>query len=128
MANSNFADFVRELFAPWATVVVRPMFGGAGVYRDGLMFALLADDRIFLKTSDNTKPNFEAAGSTPFIFQPKSGPAMTMSYYLMPDAAYDDPDALNQWANLGWQAALAGKVKKAAKKVKIQHRQRPHRY
>jgi DNA transformation protein len=81
------------------------------------MFALLWEDRIFLKTSAQTKPQFEAVGSTPFIFQPKSGPAMTMSYYRMPDAAYDDPDALKEWASLGLQAALAGKVRKSTKKT-----------
>ena len=45
-----FHEFVIELFAPMGPVSVKRMFGGAGVFRDGLMFALIADDTLFLKT------------------------------------------------------------------------------
>ena len=45
-----FHEFVMELFTPMGPVSVRRMFGGAGVFKDGLMFALLSDDVIYLKT------------------------------------------------------------------------------
>ena len=49
-APAPFHEFVMELFAPMGPVNVRRMFGGAGVFRDGLMFALLSDYVIYLKT------------------------------------------------------------------------------
>ncbi len=64
-----FHEFVMELFGPMGPVSVRRMFGGAGVFKDGLMFGLLADDVIYLKTTRPCAQSWtsdgEAAGSFP---------------------------------------------------------------
>jgi len=52
--RNEFVDYVVELMADWATVSARKMFGGYGLYREGLMFALIAEDELFFKTdADN---------------------------------------------------------------------------
>lgn len=94
-----------ELFAPWAAVTTKRMFGGAGVYRDGRIFALIADDQIYLKANDVSRPAFEAAGCKPFVFETKGGQGIAMSYWAMPPEALDDSDRLIEWADRAWAAA-----------------------
>jgi hypothetical protein len=60
-------EFINDLFAPFGPVVVRRMFGGAGIYREGLMFALVFDGAIFLKVDEASIPEFEREGSRPFV-------------------------------------------------------------
>ena len=57
------SDFIVELFAPFGRVTVRRMFGGAGLFREGLMFGLVFDGAIFLKVDEASIPDFEREGS-----------------------------------------------------------------
>jgi DNA transformation protein len=82
------------------------MFGGAGVYRDGLMFALVSDNEVFLKADNATAERFRGAGSRPFVYR-KGGKPVDMSYFSVPDEALDDPDRLKFWADLAYEAAVA---------------------
>jgi DNA transformation protein len=81
------------------------MFGGAGLYRDGIMFGLASDGGIFLKADAETQGRFRAAGSRPFVYA-KGGKEITMSYWSMPEEALDDSDELRGWAELAFEAAL----------------------
>ncbi len=108
-------DYLRDLFEPFGDIDIRRMFGGQGVYFDGLMFALVADGELYLKVDDTSKAEFSDAGSAPFTYTGK-GKSVEMSYWRLPEDALDDPDAMKQWADLGYAAALRAKVKKSAKK------------
>ena len=96
-------EFIRELFAPFGPVTVRRMFGGAGIYSDGQMFALLFDGAIFLKVDDTSVPDFEREGSQPFVYiRAKSAHRVgraSLSYWRLPERLYDDPDELAVWAH-----------------------------
>jgi len=82
------------------------MFSGAGVYRDGVFFALATSDGgIYLKCDSEIEQRFRDGGSRPFIYG-RDTRKVTMSYWSLPEAALDDPDALKQWADLAYQAAL----------------------
>ncbi len=111
MARANFHDFVRELFAGLGPIQVKRMFGGAGVYAEGRMFALLADDAIYLKTDAALQRALEKEGCGPFIWEPASGPRagekVAMSYWRLPDAALDDPELAAQWGAKALAVALA---------------------
>jgi DNA transformation protein and related proteins len=97
-----------ELFEPLGDLRARKMFGGAGVYCAGRMFALLADGLIYLKTDAVSRDQFAAAGSTPFVFETRDGSSATMSYWRLPDTALDDADEALAWGRLGLEAALRG--------------------
>ena len=73
-------DYLRDLFASFRPVTVRRMFGGAGLYADGVMFALVADGAIFLKADEANTPDFEREGLPPFQYQTKNGRRAVMSY------------------------------------------------
>ena len=98
------ADTIRDLFAGLGAVRVRRMFGGQGIYRDELMFALEADGALYLKADQETAGAFEKAGSAPFTYR-KDGKSTTMSYWRVPDSALDDPDEAAGWGRLALEAA-----------------------
>jgi len=96
-------EFIRDLFAPFGPVAVRRMFGGAGIYREGLMFALVFDGAIFLKVDEASIPDFEREGSRPFVYTRAKSPGKigraSLSYWRLPERLYDDPEELAVWAS-----------------------------
>jgi DNA transformation protein and related proteins len=111
--SAGFLAYAVELFAPWAPVTTKRMFGGGGILRDGRMFGLMADDQIYLKVNDQTRAAFEAVGAVQFVFETKAGGRMAMSYWSLPSEALDDSDTLIEWADRAW--AAAAKAKSSAK-------------
>ncbi len=100
------AEFIRELFAGFRPVTVRRMFGGAGIYADDVMFALIADEVIYLKTGESNEADFVTEDLPPFTYQAGNGKRAIMSYRRMPDRLYDDPDELALWATRALHVAL----------------------
>lgn len=85
------------------------MFGGAGLYARGVMFALIADDTIYLKAKGQLASDLTEEGSEPFVFESKRG-AMAMSYYRLPEAGLDDPDEALRWGARALDLALSSKA------------------
>jgi DNA transformation protein and related proteins len=109
------AHDLKALFEPFGAVAVKRMFGGAGIYAEGLCFAIESGGEVFLKVDAQSQAGFSAAGSSPFIYNAR-GKAMPTSFWRLPSAAYDEPDELRRWAGLGLEAArrvAAAKVKPA---------------
>lgn len=102
-------EAIGELFAALGPIRTRKMFGGRGVYRGDLMFALEAGGELYLKTDAASAPLFEAAGSRPFAYRNK-GRSVTTRYWRIPDAALDDPDGAARWGRLALEAATASAV------------------
>ncbi|MES1200505.1 MAG: TfoX/Sxy family protein [Pseudomonadota bacterium] len=119
MAADTFHDFVRELFRGVPSLTIKRMFGGAGIYSQGIMFGLIADDTIHIKVDDALKDELSEEGSGPFVWEPKSGPRagerVDFSYWRLPEAALDDPNLAMQWARKAIAAAQA-KTKAARKR------------
>ncbi len=98
-------DGIRELFEPSGPVQIRRMFGAHGIFRDGRMIALEDGGMIWLKADDVSQVDFVAAGSRPFEYEKKSGSITVMSYWLLPEAAHNDPDVMRDWVILAERAA-----------------------
>jgi DNA transformation protein and related proteins len=111
-------DFIAELFAPFGSVTVRRMFGGAGLFCEGLMFGLVFDGAIFLKVDDASAPDFEREGSVPFVYtRAKSSGRIgrhSLSYWRLPERLYDDPEELVSWAERAF--AIARRREEAPRK------------
>ena len=124
--SASFIDYVKDLFSPFGEISVRKMFGGAGIYCDGAIFAIIGDDDIWFKVDDVTRPEFEAAGLRPFEVEMK-GKTGTMSYYNAPEEIFDDNDVLRRWTGLALGAAARGKkpAKKSAKKKTVPAKAKP---
>jgi len=115
MARNEFVDLCLELLAPAAArggARSRAMFGGHGLYLDDLFVAIVAADRLYLKTDAGTRPRFEAAGCEPFVYR-GAGRVVEMGYWSVPAEAMESPDQMQPWARLAIQAALAARAAKA---------------
>jgi DNA transformation protein len=116
-------DHISELFAQFRPVSVRRLFCGAGLYVDGVMFAILSKDVIYLKADDGTRAAFEREGCATFSYQAKGGKRAIMSYWRMPERLYDDPDELAVWA----EQALAVAQRLTAARTKPKGRKEARR-
>ena len=90
-------DHLSDIFAQFGPVRARRMFGGLGLYADGVMFGLVADGIIYLKSGVEDAEAFAAEGCEPFRYD-KAGRVVEMSYRRLPDRLLDDPDELAAWA------------------------------
>ncbi len=106
------AEGIIELFEPVGRVALRRMFGGRGVYMNGLIFALEAGSGLFLKVDDINRPAFESRGSRPFTFAKRDGEAVLTSYWSLPDSAFDDPDELRFLTAGSLEAAKRAEARK----------------
>jgi len=110
-----YIDYLIELLSPMGTAAARRMFGGWGIYLDGTMIGLVADEMLYLKVDAQTRAEFEAAASAPFIYDAKNR-QITMRYWSAPDEAMDSPEAMRPWAELAYQAALRKATTKTSRK------------
>ena len=111
MSADDYAAYCVELLSAIGPARAKRMFGGHGLYLDGRMVGLIADERLYLKTDVQTQGAFKDAGGEPFVYDAKGKP-MTMSYWTPPEAALDDPEAMRPWARLALEAALRVPAKK----------------
>ncbi|RDI52379.1 TfoX/Sxy family protein [Microvirga subterranea] len=104
------AESIRDIFQGIGPVQIRRMFGGQGVYRDGMMFALEAGGELYLKADQSSQDTFRDRGSRPFAYTTRDGRVTIMSYWLMPESALDDPDEAADLARLALAAARRSKT------------------
>jgi DNA transformation protein len=111
MSEDRFHDFVAELFAGVGAISIKRMFGGVGVYAEGLMFGLLADETIYIKVDTALKADLMRENSGPFVWMPDNGPRagekVEMGYWRLPEAALDDPELAAQWGRKALNVARA---------------------
>lgn len=84
------------------------MFGGYGIYRNDVMFAIIVDDRLYFKTDGVTSKEFTARGLTPFTYVAR-GKTITMQYYEAPPEVFEEPEATRTWAEQALGTALNAK-------------------
>ena len=114
--SPGFSDYMLELLAGFGRVEAKRMFGGAGLYRDGVMFGILDDDAAFFRVDDALQAEMEAQGSVPWVYSMKSdGSIRSMGYWRMPETAADDPDEAIALAKRSYAAAIARKAVRAKK-------------
>ena len=118
------AEALRALFEPFGSITVKRMFGGSGIYAEGLCFAIELKGEVFLKTDALSQASSSSAGSAPFVYVAK-GQSRPTSYWSLPAAAHEDGDELRRWATVGLEAArrvadAKAKPKAGAKRTKSQ--------
>ncbi|NUS70952.1 MAG: TfoX/Sxy family protein [Ensifer adhaerens] len=96
---------IEDMFEVLGPVTIKRMFGGKGIYCQGVIFALEVDGEILLKGDEQTAPTLEAAGSRQWAYDGKGKP-VKMPYWSVPDDAFDDPDEMARWVRLAYEAAL----------------------
>lgn len=103
-AKDEYADFIVEKLSGIGEVSHRAMFGGYGIFHQGLMFALISDDTLYFKVDDTNRETYEKAGSHKFPHG--------ISYWQLPAEVFEDTARLYEWANLSIEVAEAKAKKK----------------
>jgi DNA transformation protein len=119
--NNEFVRYALDQLRGLGVVISRKMFGGAGLYLDGTIFALIAYDTLYFKVDETNRSDFEQAGME--AFKPFDDTSYVMSYYEVPIDVLEDSDDLVEWARKALTAArlAPSKKKKAAKKKGSSH-------
>ena len=105
-ADKKYMEYIMDLLAPIGGVNSRAMFGGYGIFHEGVMFALIAYSRLYFKVNDSNRPQYEKAQCEQFL---------NMPYYEVPASLLDDITTLHNWARTSIAIAQASPSKKKRK-------------
>ena len=114
VASDSFAEFLREQLAPLGRVSMRRMFGKTGVFCDGAMLGMVADDTFYVRVDAQNRATFAEAASSPPLNYAKKGALIDLAFWRVPERLIDEPDELLDWA----RAALGAARRVAAKRKK----------
>ena len=114
MADIFFSDYVIEQLGAFGKLTARPMFGGHGLFKGGLMFGLISEGELYFKVDDANRPDFEARKSQPFSYEAR-GRKIALSYWFVPEDVIEDPGGLQEWAAKAYAAAVRGRKAEVAK-------------
>ncbi|HEV8487978.1 MAG TPA: TfoX/Sxy family protein [Blastocatellia bacterium] len=115
--SKGYLDYVLDQLSCLGTIAHKRMFGGVGLYSDGLFFALIDDDIVYFKVDDNTRRRYEAARTRPF--QPGGEGPSQSGYYSLPINVLEDLDQLKAWAT---EAVEVARRKASGKKPRTRPR------
>src|SRR5688572_2808270 len=122
--GAAFLQYVLEQLERAGKVTSRRMFGGVGLYGDGVFFGLIDDDTLYFKVDDTTRADYEARGGK--AFRPyKDRPEVSMTYYTVPADILDDAEELVAWARRS--IAVAASSPKTPKKPTTPRKNKPAR-
>jgi DNA transformation protein and related proteins len=119
VASHGFAEFLSEQLAPLGRITMRRMFGKTGVFCDGLMLGMVADNTLYFRVDDDNRAAFKEAAAFPPLNYRKSGATIDLSFWRAPERLFDEPDELVTWA----RAALAAAHRVATKRDRPASRQ-----
>ena len=99
-SSSGMADyFVNDLLSGVEGVRSRAMFGGHGIYKDEIFFAIVVDDELYFKVDESNRADYEKTGSEPFTYEVAGRKKpVVMSYWKVPVDVLEDREVLAMWA------------------------------
>lgn len=113
MVRSSFITYlVDDVFSEITGISARAMFGGYGLYKDGIIFGLVVDDTVYLKVDEENLKDYEKIHSHPFQYEMKNHKTTTMSYWVLPDEIYEDKRQVEEWVEKSLAASKRMKQKK----------------
>ena len=116
VAESALVEHLTDVLRPLGGVAARRMFGGAGLFRDGVMFVLISDEVLYLKADATTIPAFEAEDLGPFTYGTKNGKRVLTSYWRAPERLLDDDEEMRVWCRRASELAIRSARQKPDKK------------
>jgi len=114
-ADQSLVEHILDLLGNESDYVAQRMFGGYGLYKDGLMFGIVGDGVFYLKVDDLNREKFISAGLSPFTFE-KKGKNFKMSYYQTPEDALENSKVMLNWVESAVAAAQRNAKNKKPRK------------
>ncbi|HEY6170496.1 MAG TPA: TfoX/Sxy family protein [Verrucomicrobiae bacterium] len=118
--DDSFKDFVLDQLTGLPELRAKRMFGGHGLYAGEAFFGILMDGRLYFKTDERTRADYEARGMGPFTYE-KARRTISMRYFEVPADVLEDRPELLIWAQ---RAARAAAAESAARKPAPKPRKR----
>ena len=113
--QNEFVNYLLELLKPFGNVSSSAMFGGHGIYKDGLIFGIVLDDTFYPKAGEVNRDEFAERGLGPCVYQSKSkAMQVSLGYYQCPEEALESSAPMRDWAKSGYAAALRAVTRKKA--------------
>jgi len=106
--TQQYCQYIIDILSPWADIICKPMFGGYGVYKNGQIFAIIADEEIYFKVDKVTQPDYEKLNAEQFIYDGKNKP-IKMSYWKVPLEILEDNIRLHESAEAAYKVGLRSK-------------------
>lgn len=98
MPENSFVKYIiNDLLRNISGVSSKAMFGGHGIYKDGVIFAIVVDNELYFKVDNSNRVEYERSASEQFIYQSKKGP-VKMPYWKVPENVMENPNLAAQWA------------------------------
>ena len=113
--SADFLEFLQDLLRGLGRITTRRMFSGAGLYCDGVIFALILRDTLYFKVDDGNRRAYEAEGLQPFTYEAKGKTVRVGAYWQLPERLFDEPDEMLDWARAALAAGRRAAVKKRVK-------------
>ncbi len=110
MSDKEYIKYIEDILGDFGSIKTKAMFGGYGVYKDNLIFAIIVDNELYFKADKTTMLFFKERESEPFTYKSK-GKSVSMSYCKVPDQILEDKDLLSEWVNIAFEAAAKNKKK-----------------
>lgn len=99
--TDSFKDYISDqlqYLERVGHVSIKKMFGGAGIYFDGLIFGVINnEDVLFFKVDDSNRSDYVSIGMMPF--KPFADKPMVMPYYEVPEEVVENMERLAEWAS-----------------------------
>jgi len=122
--HNEFVEFVTEQISLIGGLRVRAMFGGYGIYQNDRIFAIIVDDRLYFKVDAISRAEFVAKGLSPFTYVAR-GKCVTMQYFVAPPEVFEDREAMRNWVQKAYRAAVNTRGTKTPSQALQQTRKKP---
>ena len=95
MRDNSYHEYVMsDLLGDVSGVTSRAMFGGWGIYRNGVIFGIIVAGELYFKVDDSNRARYEQAESRQFVYAKSDGKPLTMPYWLVPAEVMEDKEKL----------------------------------
>jgi len=110
----QYRDYVLEQLDALPALRSTRMFGGVGLYSDGLFFGLIHDDTLFFKSGEGNIADYLSRNMPKFMPFPEKT-RQVLGYHQVPADVIEDAEQLVAWAVKSKMAALQKKDAKATR-------------
>ena len=108
-ASTEYLEYILELLEPIGPIRTGRFFGGVGISKDSLQFAMIMGNSLYFAVDDDTRRKYEQAGMQPFSYMTKKGRVQVRKYFELPEDVLTDPEQLRLWTQEA--VHVAGKPK-----------------
>ncbi len=95
--DTNFLEYiVYDVLLGIDDISYRPMFSSYGIYKDGIIFAIVSNNNIYFKVDETNQAKYEKHHSQPFVYYRKNK-KVSLSYWELPLSVLENKEEIKHW-------------------------------